>query len=76
MAEIRERGRHVPNRFGHLVGSLAATFVVAVSIGAGVFFGSGLAQTSTTVAANSTEAAVSYIESSTADMHSTMSGGD
>jgi anti-sigma factor RsiW len=75
MAEIRQRERPVPHGFGRLVGSLAAALVVAVSIGAGVFFGSGLAQTSTT-AANSTEAAVSYVESSTADMYSLMSGGD
>ena len=76
MAEIRERGRPVPHGFGRLVGSLAAALVVAVSIGAGVFFGSGLAQASTAVAANSTEAAVSYVESSTAGMYSIMSGGD
>jgi anti-sigma factor RsiW len=61
---------------GRLVGSLAAAIVVAVSIGAGVFFGSGLAQASTTAATNSTEAAVSYVESSAADMYSMMSGGD
>jgi anti-sigma factor RsiW len=61
---------------GRLVGSLAAAIVVAVSIGAGVFFGSGLARASTTVATNSTEAAVSYVESSAADMYSMMSGGD
>jgi len=75
MAEIRGRRRPVPHGFGRLVGSLAAALVVAVSIGAGVFFGSGLAQTSTPVAANSTEAAVGYVESSTADMYSLMSGG-
>jgi anti-sigma factor RsiW len=76
MAEIRERGRSVPHGFGRLVGSLAATLVVAVSIGAGVFFGSGLAQASTSDAANSTEEAVSYVESSTTGMYSMMSGGD
>ena len=59
-----------------LAASLAAALVVAVSVGAGVFFGSGLAQASTAVAANSTEAAVSYVESSTASMYSLMSGGD
>ena len=76
MAEIRGQKRPVPQGFGRLVGSLAAALVVAVSIGAGVFFGSGLDQASTAVAANSTEAAVSYVESSSADMYSMMSGGD
>ena len=76
MAEIRQQGRPVPHGFARLVGSLAAALVVAVSIGAGVFFGSGLAQSSTVVATNSTEDAVSYVESSTADMYSLMSGGD
>jgi anti-sigma factor RsiW len=75
MAEIRTQRRPVAHGLGRLVGSLAAAIVVAVSIGAGVFFGSGLAQASTT-AANSTEAAVSYVESSAADMYSVMSGGD
>ena len=76
MAEIRGQRRRVPHGFGRLVGSLAAVIVVAVSIGAGVFFGSGLAQDSAAVAANSTEAAVSYVESSTTGMYSMMSGGD
>jgi anti-sigma factor RsiW len=76
MAEIRERRRTVPRGFGRLVGSLAATLVVAVSIGAGIFFGTGLAQNPTVVAANSTEAAVSYVESSTTGMYSLMLGGD
>jgi len=76
MAEIRQRGQASPRRFGQLVGTLAAALVVAVSIGAGVFFGSGLAQASTAVAANSTEAAVSYVESSTAGMYSMMAGGE
>lgn len=76
MAEIRQQRHAAPHGFGRLVGSLAATLVVAVSIGAGVFLGSGLAQTSTTVASNSTEAAVNYVESSTADMYSLMAGGD
>ena len=76
MAEIRGQRRPVPRGFARLVGSLAAVLVVAVSIGAGVFFGSGLAQTSTSVAANSTEAAVSYVESSAAGMYSMLSGGD
>ncbi len=76
MAEVRATRRSAPRGFGRLVGSLAAALVVAVSIGAGVFFGSGLAQSSTSAAANSTEAAVSYVESSTADVYSMMSGGD
>jgi anti-sigma factor RsiW len=76
MAQIRQQRDPVPHGFGRLVGSLTAALVVAVSIGAGVFFGSGLAQASTTAAANSTEAAVSYVESSAADMYSLMSGGD
>jgi anti-sigma factor RsiW len=74
MAEIRERRRPVPHGFARLVGTFAAALVVAVSIGAGVFFGSGLAQTST--ATNSTEAEVSYVESSNAGMYSLMAGGD
>jgi hypothetical protein len=41
-----------------------------------VFFGSGLAQVSSTVAANSTEAEVSYVESSSASMYSLMAGGN
>jgi anti-sigma factor RsiW len=76
MAEIRQREHPAPQGFARLVGAVAAALVVAVSIGAGVFFGSGLAQASSTVVANSTEAEVSYIESSTADMYSLMSGGD
>jgi anti-sigma factor RsiW len=76
MVEIRERRRTVPHGFGRLVASLSAALVVAVSIGVGVFFGSGLAQASTTVAANSTEAAVSYLESSTTGMYSMMSEGN
>ena len=76
MAEIRQRKRPVPYGFGRLVGSLAATLVVAVSIGAGVLLGSGLAQAPTAVAANSTEDAVSYVESSTTGIYSMMTGGD
>lgn len=76
MAEVRRRGRPAARGFARLAGSLAAGVIVAASIGAGVFFGSGLAQTSTAVAANSTEAAVSYLESSTASMYSMMSGGE
>jgi anti-sigma factor RsiW len=76
MAEIRAGKRPVPNGFGRLVGSLAAVLVVAVSIGVGVLFGSGLAQTSAPIAENSTEAAVSYVESSTTGMYSLMLGGD
>jgi anti-sigma factor RsiW len=76
MAEIRQKGRPAPRRFGRLAGTVAAALVVAVSIGAGVFFGSGLAQPTTTAAANSTEAAVNYVESTTADMYSMMAGGD
>ena len=76
MAEIRQRRDPVPHGFGRLVGSLTVALVVVVSIGAGVFFGSGLAQASNTVASNSTEAAVSYVESSAADMYSLMSGGE
>lgn len=59
-----------------LVGTVAAALVVAVSIGAGVFFGTGLAQTSTAVAADSTEEAVSYVESSNTGLYSLMAGGD
>jgi predicted anti-sigma-YlaC factor YlaD len=76
MAEVRQRGQPVPHGFGRLVGSLTAALVVVVSIGVGVFVGSSLAQASSTVAANSTEAAVSYVESSAVDMYSLMSGGD
>ena len=76
MAEIRQKGQGSTRRFGQLVGTLTAALVVAVCIGAGVFFGSGLDQASTAVAANSTESAVSYVESSTASMYSMMSGGD
>jgi len=84
MAEIRQKGRRVPRRWslrdsfasGRLAGTVAAAAVVAVSIGAGVFFGAGLAQPATVAAANSTEAAVSYVESSAADMYSMMTGGE
>jgi len=76
MAEIRQRGRPAPHGLARLAGTFAAALVVAVSIGAGVFFGSGLAQVSNTVAANSTEAAVSYVESSAASMYSMISGGE
>lgn len=76
MAEIRQRGRAAPRRFGRLAGTIAAALVVAVCIGAGVFFGSGLAQPAAVVAANTTEAAVSYVESSTTDMYSMMAGGE
>jgi anti-sigma factor RsiW len=76
MAEIRQQKRPVPHGFARLVGTFAAALVVAVSIGAGVFFGSGLASTPTAVAADSTEAAVSYVESSNAGMYSLMAGGN
>lgn len=76
MAEIRQRGKPAPHGLARLAGSLAAALVVAVCIGAGVFFGSGLAQASTAVAANSTEAAVSYVESSATGMYSMMAGGE
>jgi len=76
MAEIRQQRNSAPQGFARIVGTLAAALVVAVSIGAGVFFGSGLAQATTTAATNSTEAAVSYVESSDASMYSLMAGGD
>jgi anti-sigma factor RsiW len=76
MAEVRERHRPATQGFRQLVRSLTAAAVIAVSIGAGVFLGTGLAQTSTVIAANSTEAAVSYVESSTASMYSMISGGE
>ena len=76
MAEIRSRERPAAQGFGQLVRSLAAALVVAVSIGVGVFFGSGLAQSQTVLAANSTEAAVSYVESSAPGMYSMMAGGE
>jgi len=76
MAEIRERRHPVPHGFGRLVGSLAAALVVAISVGAGVFFGSGLAQSSADSATNSTEAAISYVESSNTGMYSMMSEGE
>lgn len=80
-AEVRSRAFGVwrsvfGGGLGRLVWSLTAALVVAVAIGAGVFFGSGLAQASTTVAANSTEAAVSYVESSDTTMYSLMAGGN
>lgn len=59
-----------------LVGGVAAALVVAVSIGAGVLFGSGFAQASVPSAENSTEEAVSYVESSAADLYALMVGGD
>lgn len=76
MAEVRRQQRTAPRGLARLAGSLAAALVVAVSIGAGVLFGSGLAQTITPAAENSTEEAVSYVESSTADMYAMMAGGD
>jgi anti-sigma factor RsiW len=76
MAEVRERRRTAPHGFARLVGSLAAALVVAVSIGAGVVLGSGLAQTSESAAENSTEVSVNYVESSTSGMYSFMAGGN
>ncbi len=76
MAEVRSRKRPAAQGFGRLVRSLAAALVVALSIGAGVFFGAGLAQSPTVLAANSTEAAVSYVESSAAGMYSMMAGSE
>jgi anti-sigma factor RsiW len=76
MAEVRSRKRPVAQGFGRLVQSLAAALVVAVSIGAGVFFGSGLAQSPQSVSAGSTEDAVSYVESSTANMYTMIAGGN
>ncbi|HTW92543.1 MAG TPA: zf-HC2 domain-containing protein [bacterium] len=81
MAEIRHSARSGAKsksfgvRFWRLIGSVAAALVVAVSIGAGVFLGSGLAQASTETASDSTEAAVSYVESSNTSMYSLMWGG-
>ena len=76
MAEVRSRKRPATQGFGRLVQSLAAALVVAVSIGAGVFFGSGLAQSSQPGTAPGTEEAVSYVESSTVSMYSLMAGGN
>ena len=76
MSEIRQKAQVPARGFGRLVGTLSAALAVAVSIGAGVFFGSGLAQAANGIAANSTEAAVSYVESSTAGMYSLMAGGE
>jgi anti-sigma factor RsiW len=76
MAEVLQREHAAPQGLARLAGTFAAALVVAVAIGAGVFFGSGFAQTATTVAANSTEAEVSYIESSTASVYSLMAGGN
>ncbi len=76
MAEVRQQKRTAQRGFARLAGSLAAALVVAVSIGAGVLFGSGIAGTITPVAENSTEEAVSYVESSAADMYAMMAGGD
>jgi anti-sigma factor RsiW len=76
MAEIRQREHPATQGLARMAGTFAAAFLVAVAIGAGAFFGSGLAQASTTVAANSTEAAVSYVESSDASMYSLMAGGN
>jgi len=76
MAEIRQRENHVPQGFARLVRAVSVALVVAVSIGAGVVFGSGLARTSTAVAENSTEEAFGYVESSTAEVYAMMAGGD
>jgi anti-sigma factor RsiW len=76
MAEIRQRNQPVTHGVRRLAGSLAAALVVAVSIGAGVILGSGLAQGSVSAAANSTEDAVSYVESSNTGLYSMMSGGN
>jgi len=59
-----------------VLGTLTAALVVAVAIGAGVFFGSGFAQTATSATANSTEAEVSYVESSTTSMYNLMAEGN
>ena len=78
MAEVRQRRRH--SAFGLSIARVATTMVsvlaVAVCVGVGVFFGSGLARASTETAANSTEAEVSYVESSTASMYNLMWGGN
>jgi len=76
MAEVRSRKHPAAQGFGRLVQSLAAALVVAVSIGAGVLFGSGLAQSPQSVSAGSTEDAVNYVESSTADMYTMIAGGN
>ena len=75
MAEVRQR-QAAPRGLARLAGSLAAALLVAVSVGAGVFFGAGLAQTSAAAASNTTEEAVSYVESSAAGMYSMMAGGE
>jgi anti-sigma factor RsiW len=76
MAEIRQKGRKAPRRFGRLAGTVAAVIVVAFSIGAGVFFGSGLSANGNERETGSTESAVAYVESSTTDLYSFMAGGE
>jgi len=75
MADIRQK-RPAPRGFARLAGTFAAALVVAVSIGAGIFFGSGLAQSPAAASTNGTEAAVSYVESSNTGMYNLMAGGD
>lgn len=71
-AGVRSLAPHV--HLGRLATTVVSALVVAVGIGFGVFFGAGLAQASTETASNSTEAEVSYVESSTTSMYNLMWG--
>jgi anti-sigma factor RsiW len=77
MAEIRHLREPSVRRWFALrraLSTFAAAIVVAVGIGAGIFFGTDLAATPR--ATDSVQSAVTYVESSTTDMYSLMAGGD
>lgn len=59
-----------------LLTGAAAASLVALSIGLGVWLGSGLAQSPSPAATTTTEAALNYVASSTADVYDFMTGGD
>jgi anti-sigma factor RsiW len=76
MAEARQASRAMRRGFllGRVLGAVTAILLIAVSISAGVFFGSGLARNHNS--ANTIDnPVVSYLESSTADLYALVSGG-
>jgi anti-sigma factor RsiW len=75
MAEARQAGlaRRQTFSLGRVFAAVAAMLLVAVSVGAGVFLGNGLAKTGDS---RNGDTAVSYVESSSADLYQFVYGGE
>jgi hypothetical protein len=71
MAEVRAQGRTPRFAFRRALAATAAVLLIAVSVGAGVFFGSGLSQNG-----SADNPAVTYLESASQDLYVVASGGE